>query len=87
MVPTVSAHLTKTSPLGSTKIRQDFEKLAETQIKESLMKPLQKIGSVERIRETEFQKRKVMEQGMAQNKKKKAEQVCDLQGMLKFLKA
>ena len=51
------------------------------------MKPLQKIGSVERIRETEFQKRKVMEQGMARNKKKKAEQVGDLQGMLNFLRA
>ena len=62
----------------------DFEKLTEIQIEEYLMKPLQKIGSVERLPQEIFRKRKLVEQEIFQNKKK-AEQVGYLQGMLNFM--
>ena len=57
MVPTISQHLTRTVLMHKTKNRQDFEQLTEIQIEEYLMKPLQKIGSVERIPQEIFRKK------------------------------
>ena len=62
MVPNISQHLTRTLLIGKTKIRQDFKQLTENQIEEYLMKPLQKIGSVERIPQDIFRKRKLEEE-------------------------
>ena len=71
MVPNISQHLTKTLWLPDKgQIRQDFEQLTEIQIEENLIKPLQKIGSVQRIQQDVFRKRKIWEQEMTQHKKK-----------------
>ena len=72
MVPNISQHLTRTVLLNKTKIRQDFKTLTEIQIEEYLMKPLQKIGSVERIPQKDFRKKGLVEQEMIQNKKKQS---------------
>ena len=71
MVPTISQNLTLTLWLADTRqIRQDFEKLTEIQIEENLIKPLQKIGSVQRIQQDVYRKRKIWEQEKIENKKK-----------------
>ena len=85
MVPNISQHLTKTVLLGNTKIRQDFQQLTEVQIEEYLMKPLQKIGSVQRIVQEKIRKRKFVEQEVICNKKQRAEQVGDLREIMNFM--
>ena len=73
LVPNISPHhLTKTVRMGKTRICQEFENLTEIQIEKYLMKPLQKIGSVERIPMENFRKKKTNRERERSEQKKKS---------------
>ena len=61
--------------MGKTKIRQDFEHLTEIQIEKYLMKPLQKIGSVERIPMENFRNKKKTNRERERSEQKKEKQI------------
>ena len=86
LCPDVAKNLTKSLPLqGGRQLRQDYQRLTVEQVENSLMKPLGKIGKVERIPSREYEQRRSTEVAFATGQKRKAETVGNLEGTLNFL--
>lgn len=86
LCPDIAEKLTKTMPLvGGRAFRQDFQHLTELQIVSSLVRPLEKIGTVTQMPRNEYQERVRQETAFANDKKRKAETVGNLGETLDFL--